>query len=749
VRVAIDSPRSNGVRGDHAEKRIFYLSRFLSAFSQRPLRLCGKFSACLLLAPLLFSQTLDQAESLRKARRYQDANEVFRVLVEKNPNNAEYRVRWGRLYLEHWQADEAAKLFNEALGIDKNYAPAYLGQALIAEEHFDGHAEDLARKALDLDPKLVEAQELMARLALEDNNNDKAAAEAKKALALDPNSVQAKAILAVMDWLADKKDTQWDPHDARGYETAGHFFTLNRRYSESIEFYRKALALDPQLFPARSEMAINLMRLGQGQEAYNQLKLCWDNGFQDTATKNSLTLMDSYKNFVTFKTDSTILMLHKKESDLLHPYIEDEMKRIIATYDKKYKYKLDAPVEVEVYPDHEDFAVRTLGMPGLGALGVTFTGKLSGVDYYSIAMDSPSSDQRPPGSFHWASTLWHEMSHVYTLSMTQSRVPRWFTEGIAVHEETAVNPEWGDRLSPDIIQWIREEKLLPIAQIDRGFVHPVTPVQVLVSYFQAGRICDYITDHWGWDTILAMLHDFANGEETSAVVKKELKIEPKDFDKQFIAWVEADTKNTVQHFDEWKKGVTELVTLSKNKDWPAVIKEATKLRDMYPDYVEKHSVYEILADAYIAQGDKAHAIEDLERYAKVGGRNPDTLISLAKMLEEAGNKKEAAAVLERLNYIYPMENEAHKQLGTLALELGRPTEAIREFHAVVDHKPIDPAQAHYDLALAYRVNHQDEQAKDEVIASLEAAPGFAKAQKLLLELSAADVKETPPNPVKK
>jgi len=41
-------------------------------------------------------------------------------------------------------------------------------------------------------------------------------------------------------------------------------------------------------------------------------------------------------------------------------------------YKWKYKMKLDKPVQVEVYPDHEDFAVRTLGMPGLGALGVTF-----------------------------------------------------------------------------------------------------------------------------------------------------------------------------------------------------------------------------------------------------------------------------------------------------------------------------------------------------------------------------------------
>ena len=243
--------------------------------------------------------------------------------------------------------------------------------------------------------------------------------------------------------------------------------------------------------------------------------------------------MDSYKNFVTFTTPTTILKLHKKEAELLRPYFQSEMERAMATYEKKYKLKLDKPVQVEVYPDHEDFAVRTLGMPGLGALGVTFG--------YAVAMDSPSG--RKPGTFHWASTLWHEMSHVYTLTATGHRVPRWFTEGLAVHEETAISPDWGDRLSPDVIDAIKNKKLLPVAELDRGFVHPVSPPQVIVSYFQAGRICDYINEKWGWDTLLAMLHDFGAGEETSAVVRKELKIEPEEFDKRFLAYVEADTKN--------------------------------------------------------------------------------------------------------------------------------------------------------------------------------------------------------------
>ena len=149
--------------------------------------------------------------------------------------------------------------------------------------------------------------------------------------------------------------------------------------------------------------------------------------------------------------------------------------------------KLDKPVQVEVYPDHEDFAVRTLGMPGLGALGVTFG--------YVVAMDSPSG--RQPGTFHWASTLWHELSHVFVLTATKHRVPRWFTEGMAVHEETAASPDWGDRLDPRRFAPFNDKKLLPVAELDRGFIRPSYPTQVIVSYFQAGRICDYINEQVG------------------------------------------------------------------------------------------------------------------------------------------------------------------------------------------------------------------------------------------------------------
>lgn len=680
-----------------------------------------------------------RAEGLWALRDFKGANEAFRLAVAQHPKNPEYRVRWGRMFIDHAQAKSdyptAAKLFQEALEIKKDDAGALLGLGLLAARNFDPKAADYATQALKADPKLVEAQELLARMALEDNNPQKAVAEADKALAMSPEALNAMAIRATVDWLDDKKDSPWmarilkiNPVDGEAYETAGYFFVTNRRYEEGIQFYRKALELDPNLWSARSALGVNLMRIGHPEEARKQLEECFNHGYESDETVNTLRLLDSYKHFVTFKTPTTVLVLDKKEADVLRPYFQAELDRAIATYEKKYKMKLDKPVQVEVYPNHEDFAVRTMGLPGLGALGVTF-GTV-------VAMDSPSG--RPPGSFHWDSTMWHELSHVFVLTATSHHVPRWFTEGVAVHEETAASPDWGDRLDPEAIRAIKEKKLLPVAELDRGFVHPSYPQQVIISYFQAGKICDYIVEMWGNDKLLAMIHAFSGTKTTPEVIEEQLGMKSTDFDKKFLAWLDNETKKQVEGFSDWKTRLKAIAEADRAKKYDDVIAEGNAIRDIYPDYVEAGSVYEFLADAYAAKGDQADARKQLEQYAKIGGRSPLLLKRLAALEEQAGDKKQAAATLERLNLIYPVDPELHQRLGALLLANGDAEGAVREYRVLVAEKPIDVAGAHYELAKACQAAGHKDEAKDEVLTALEAAPNYKPAQRLLLELSGKD-----------
>jgi len=696
------------------------------------LRLCA--SAVVFIA-MLRGQTLERAEALWKAHDYEGANTAFRELVKAHPNNPDYRVRWGRLYLDRFQAQDAAQLFTEALAIKKDHAGALVGLALVAADDFEGKAVALAEQALAADPKLIEARVLLARLALEDNDPAGAAEQADKALDICANALDAMAIHATIDWLDDKTDTPWinsilakNPHYGHAYELAGHFFVINRRYEEGIAYYRKAVAIEPDLWSAHSQLGVNLMRLGFEEEARTQLETCYAHGYKDPATVNTLRLLDSYKNFVTYRTDNTILKLHKKEAELLRPYFEAELKRALATYEKKYGFKLDGPVQIEVYPDHEDFAVRTMGMPGLGALGVTFG--------YVVAMDSPSG--RRPGDFHWASTMWHELSHVYVLSATHHRVPRWFTEGLAVYEETAASPDWGDRLDPHVIAAIQQKKLLPVAELDRGFVHPTYPTQVVVSYFQAGRICGFIAREWGYDKLLAMMHDFSVNTTTPQVIEKELGMRPEEFDEKFLAAIDAETKTVVNGFDEWKKGMKEVAALAKSGENDQVIRKSQAISDIYPEFVEPGNLYELRANAFLALDDKPAAIEQLERYAKIGGRNPETLKKLASLEVEAGRPATAAATLNRLNYINPMDGELHRRLGDLWLAANNIDGAIREYQAVLAWNPVDPATSHFNLAKAYRRANRPDYARDQLVLALETAPGYRPAQKMLLELSQSE-----------
>jgi tetratricopeptide (TPR) repeat protein len=683
------------------------------------------------------SNAYQRAEGLWALERYQEANEQFKALVKQEPKNALYRIRWGLLFLDRFNAPEAGNLFNEALEIDKDNAQAYLGLAKVAAAGFGSKAVDFAEKAAKLDPKLAEAHELLAFLALEDNDEERATKQADQALAISEEALDAMAIHAVIDWLDDKADTPhlenpWidrlskiNPAYGEAYATAGHFFVINRRYTEGIKFYRKALDLNPRLWEARAQLGVNLMRLGQEGEARDQLERCYNANYKSAETVNSLRLLDSYSKFNMYETGRTILRLNKKEADLLRPYFESEMQRAIATYEKKYQLKLTGPVQVEVYPDHEDFAVRTMGMPGLGALGVTF-GSV-------VAMDSPSG--RPPGSFHWASTMWHELSHVYVLQATHHRVPRWFTEGMAVYEETAAAPDWGDRLDPEAINAIQHKLLLPVAQLDRGFVRPSYPSQVVVSYFQAGKICSYIAEKWSYSKLLDMMHSYAQLKTTPEIFQEVLGMSTEDFDQQFLAWLGAQTKNPVEHFEEWKKQIKTMVEDLRAKKYDDVIREGTTIADYYPDYVEPGSVYELMADAYTAKGDKASARKRLEQYNQVGGRSSLLIKRLATLEEEAGDPKKAAAALDRLNYIYPEDQELHKRLGDLWLAQENLPGAIREYQAVLATKPLDQAAAHFQLASALQKAHRLDEARDQVLLSLEAAPGYKPAQRLLLEVA--------------
>ena len=266
-------------------------------------------AACFAGASLAWGATLEDCQSLRKhghraeARKcyeslttardpylraegfwgtemYQDANNQFRIAAEQSPANAMIRVRWGRLMHERFNNTEADKLFSEALQRDPKNARAYYGLALVSADGFDSKAIEYTSKAMDLDPKLYEARELMANLLLEDSDEAKAFDEVDAALKISPEALDAMAIHAAIETLADRSPDAWldkirqvNPAYGEGYALVAYQLVLNRRYEDGIAYYRKAIEADSRLWSARSQLGINLMRLGQEDEPRRQLEL--------------------------------------------------------------------------------------------------------------------------------------------------------------------------------------------------------------------------------------------------------------------------------------------------------------------------------------------------------------------------------------------------------------------------------------------------------------------------------------------
>jgi predicted Zn-dependent protease len=314
-------------------------------------------------------------------------------------------------------------------------------------------------------------------------------------------------------------------------------------------------------------------------------------------------------------------------------------------------------------------------------------------------------------------------------------VPRWFTEGLAVHEEGAASSDWADRMTPEIVVALQKKQLLPILELDRGFVRPQYPTQVIVSYYQAGKICDYIAEKWGDGALLGIIHGYAARKSTAEVIEDNLHESAASFDKDFAVWLDQKTGNTVSHFDEWKRGLKAAYVDLQNGKKEEAAQQALTVQNFYPEYVGADSGYELTADFYLSKGDRAAALKELEQYRNMGGKSLQTLKKLARVEQESGDAKQAQVTLEKLNYVYPEDEEIHRKLSSLFLESGDASGAVLESKAVLALKPADAAESHYELAKALHAAHRLSEAKDQVVLALESAPGLKPAQQLLLQLS--------------
>ena len=543
--------------------------------------------------------------------------------------------------------------------------------------------------------------------------------------------------------------------------------TLGRQYRfvEAVALAREAIASDPNYWQGYTLLGSNLIRLGEEVEGRENLEIGFDNDPFNVMTSNMLKVYDTLDSYVTVESEHFKVNLSEKDGQVLWPYLEPLLEESWDTLTAKYGFEPEGPILIQVFENSQDFAVRSVGLPDIGPLvGICF-GKV-------ITLISPDTL-----SANWQEIVWHEFAHVVTLQMTGNKLPRWLSEGISVWEEREGRPYWGRSQGLDLVRAWEQDKLLPFADLDKGFSGAQNSADLGFAYFQSYLVIDYIAREYGFEGLRSLVMQYDEIKTDAERFDEAFAVSLTEFDAGFLSWVEQRVSEIDVYVhkedapDEGEghgHGVREnssaiLAELYNNtslkqhmsarieanpKDFQAYLQmgivlfkeeayaEAKIYLDtayaMLPEYTGYPSPPLVLAQIYEKEGNEAARLEQLRLLLGNQQHDYNSAITLAEAAFASSDLSGAGYYIDRAIQVDPYRREVHELRARLASLQNDTAAAVVENEVIVTLEVDDPVEARTNLAEAYLNNGDTALAKRNVLSALEIAPSYARAQKILL-----------------
>ena len=695
---------------------------------------------------------LRAARAARAMNRVDDAQSYFKDAIALVPSDARVNTEWGDLFLEKYNNAEAAKSYQEALKTDGEYAPALLGMARALMDENPPQSAGFAQRVLKQNPNDAGANLVLAHIAIYQDKKAEVAAALDKVLAVNPRQLEALSLKAAMAYVEGRtadyqqavasvlaiNPTFGEVHRIVG-ETTAHYY----RFDEAVEHTRKAIALDRENYRAIADLGAQLMRTGDERNARRNLEQAFRIDRWDVQTYNLLELLDNLEPFDTIPEGDMVIRLAPDESPVMKHYVPALARESLATLSKTWDFTPKGPILVEMFPRHDDFAVRTLGLPGMiGALGACF-GRV-------VTLDSPTA--RGPGEFNWGETLWHELAHVITLQLSGNRLPRWLSEGASVFEERRARPDWGREMDIPFARAIDRGGVAKIRDLNSGFSSSAT---INYAYYQASLVVEHIFTTYGQAKLRAFVAAYADGSDTEQALHKALGIGIDDLQKGFDAMLETRYAK-LRAALKTPEGLAPDAPLDRIKaivsanpenftaqmilgealaesSPDAAIAAFEKAAQIIPNVRGEESPNARIAALALKKNDKtraARALETLTSYDHTDVNAARQLVTLIDVKDVA----KMQATLKRITSIDPFDGAATTTLGRIALNAGDTPDAVRLFRVALAAKPVDKAGAHADLGEALLKAGQKDEARKQVLEALLIAPTYTRAQDLLLKI---------------
>ncbi|HRI12009.1 MAG TPA: tetratricopeptide repeat protein [Verrucomicrobiota bacterium] len=685
---------------------------------------------------------------------------VFELARKSDPKRREVYLASGGLALAKHDFALAAKRFDEGLKQTTNDADLYFGRARAFAGSDREEAALALAAALKVNPRHVPSLLLLADHRIDAEDYSGALDLLKQVQSINPVHPDAAAYQAVIAHLknqpAEEKAARelalkyW-PTNPRVPYLIGLKLAQKYRFAEGAVLQREALTFDPDYLPAKSELASDLLRLGQEAEGWDLVQAVHAQDGYDVSMFNLVTLFDTMAKYTTLTNSHFVVRMHSREAEVYGSRVLSLLERARATLVPKYGVTLAEPTTVEIFAEAKDFGVRTFGIPdNPGYLGVCF-GRL-------VTANSPATN--PGGTVNWEAVLWHEFCHVVTLQFTRNKMPRWLSEGISVFEERQANPAWGEHLTPKYREMILGNDLTPIARLSAAFLRPPSPLHLQFAYYESSLVVEFLVDRFGLDGLKSVLSDLRQGAFINdALEKHTLSLDR--FEKEFAAFAREKAEALAPGLD-WEKPeftksrrgadvdfdaqMTEwsasrptnywaLDFQAKSrleaKDWSGAKEPLLRLVELFPNQPGAANATALLAQVQRRLGDTNAELALLRKVAEHEAAAPEAYLRLMELAAVANDWTEVTLNAERYLAVNPLTSPPYRYLAEANSNTGNIPGAISAYETVLRLDPPNPAAIHFQLArLLEPTNAQA--AKRHTLESLEDAPRNRAALELLL-----------------
>ncbi|MBI3875233.1 MAG: tetratricopeptide repeat protein [Verrucomicrobia bacterium] len=683
---------------------------------------------------------------------YALASKIFADAVKKFPDDADFHFGLAKSFST---GDRARMMMGleKALELNTNHVPSLLLLAdhLVDAEEYE-ESEKMLRRALAVNPSQPEAwayRAVLAHLRNDSTAEKKARTEALKFYSNNP----------AVDHLIGAKLSQ------------------KYRFAEGAAAQRQALRFDKSFLPAKSQLATDLLRLGDEEDGWALADEVYKDDGYDVTAYNLVTLKDAMAKFVTLTNEHFILRMGVNEAPIYVQRALALLERARSTFTAKYGCTLDLQTIVEIFPEQKDFAVRTFGVPGgAGFLGVCF-GRV-------VTANSPASQAAHPTS--WEAVLWHEFCHVVTLSLTKNKMPRWLSEGISVYEERTANPAWSQHMNPRYREMVLGKDLTAVSELSAAFLAPKSDLHLQFAYYESSLVVEFLVQQFGLEVVKKILTDLAKGDDINKVIARHTEPMEK-LEKDFAAFAKdtaeklapgldfekpkgfADGKASPRHLPQSVKPFPENDTEKFDPlDWAAknpknfyalglkarkfiadkkfaeAKEPLQKLIAEYPTQTGADCAYAMLAEVHRALGETQEERNVLAALAALDADAQDTFTRLMELAAAAKDWKAVEVNAQRHLGVNPLMPLPWRQSARAGEELGTQQPAIGAWEKVLLLDPPDPAEVHFRLA---KMLHKagSPLARRHVLQALEEAPRFRDALQLLLKIESSRSTETRTN----